>query len=132
MNPKNTANNTAGLAPAWPKGVSGNPNGRPKKEFSLTQGMRDFLSEHDPDKKRERKDLLVEQTYKQAMRGDIAAIKMIFNYLEGMPKGSETQVAVQVNTIVATHEMKKETILEYVQKSFSEEDKEELKNKLAE
>ncbi len=73
---------------AWPAGVSGNPNGRPKKGFSLTDGMRSFLSCKDPREKKARKDLLVEQTYKQAMRGDIAAIKMIFNYLEGMPKQS--------------------------------------------
>jgi hypothetical protein len=81
-----------------------NPTGRPKKDFSLTEGMRAFLSEHDPIKKQQRKDLLVEQTYKQAMRGDIAAIKMIFNYLEGMPKGSDTNIAVAVQNITYSPE----------------------------
>lgn len=92
------------LRPAWKKGEVANPNGRPKKEFSLTEGMREFLSEHDPLKKQQRKDLLVEQTYKQAMRGDIAAIKMIFNYLEGMPKGSDTNIAVAVQNITYSPE----------------------------
>jgi hypothetical protein len=32
-----------------------------------------------------------------------------------------------INNIVPTHEMKKETIMEYVQKSFTDEDKEQLK-----
>jgi phage terminase small subunit len=40
------------------------------------------------------------------------------------------QVAIQINNVVATHEMKKETILEYIQSSFTEEEKQELKGKL--
>lgn len=88
----------ANLRPqSWKPGQSGNPLGRPKREFSLTQGMRDFLSEKDPDKKKQRKDILIEKTFQMAQKGDIAAIKLLWNYIDGMPKGSETNVAVQVN-----------------------------------
>ena len=96
-------------------GQCGNPNGRPKKEFSLTEGMREFLSEHDPDKKKLRKDILVEQTYKQAIKGDIAAIKMIFNYLEGMPQGSAPIIPIQVNNYQVTPEDKEAWAVKYLE-----------------
>lgn len=84
---ENRVRNTEGLIP-WKPGESGNPLGRPKKEFSLTDGMREFLSEKDPDKKLERKQILIEKTFSMAQRGDISAIKLLWNYLEGMPQGA--------------------------------------------
>jgi len=72
----------------WKEGESGNPLGRPKKEFSLTEGMREFLREKDPEKKLERKDILIQKTFSMAQRGDISAIKLLWNYLEGMPQGA--------------------------------------------
>jgi len=87
----------------WKPGESGNPAGRPKKEFSLTEGMREYISEQDPDKKKERKDILIEKTYQMAMRGDLSAIKEIWNRLEGMPQGSAPQVAVQINNNHVIH-----------------------------
>ena len=104
-----------------------NPNGAPKKEFSMTGALRDILSEHNPDTKIERYKELLNKALSMAMKGDGDMLKYLINRIEGMPKGSETQIAVQVNNIVPTHEMKKETIIEYVQKSFTDEDKEQLK-----
>ena len=81
----------------WKPGQSGNLNGRPPKELSLTDGLREYVNEKDLDKKRERKDMLVEKIYQMALRGDIGAIKEIWNRLEGLPKGSETIVPIQIN-----------------------------------
>lgn len=74
-----------------------NRNGPPKKEFSLTEGMREFLSERDPEKKKERKTMLIEKTFQMAQGGDISAIKLLWNYLDGMPKGSVGDVNIQNN-----------------------------------
>lgn len=61
-------------------GVSGNPNGRPKKEHSITQTIRDMM-----DEKPEIKKALGAKILEMAMKGDITAIKTIWNYLDGMP-----------------------------------------------
>jgi len=89
-------NSLANLKPHWVEGQSGNPNGRPRKEFSLTEAMREFIAEDDPDRKKARKDILVEKTYQMAQRGDISAIKEIWNRLEGLPAGSAPNVNVAV------------------------------------
>lgn len=67
-------------------GETRNPNGRPKKEWSLTQTMRDYLSEKDPIKKKERRSIFVENEYEFAMKGDPTARKHVWNYIEGMPQ----------------------------------------------
>jgi len=90
------------------KGVSGNPNGRPLKEFSLTDGMRAFLVEKDIDKKQQRKDILIEKTYQMAQKGDISAIKLLWNYLEGMPQGSGVSLAIQNNVNIISPEAREE------------------------
>jgi hypothetical protein len=115
ITPQNTGKNSGieNLKP-WAKGVSGNPNGRPPKEFSFTSAMKEFLAEVDPDKKKERKQLLIEQTFKQAMRGDSTLIKMMWNYFDGMPQGSSPQVAVQVNNFTKTPEEYEEMAVEFL------------------
>ncbi len=68
------------------KGQVLNPNGRPKKEYSLTQGMREYLSELDGDSKKELRRVFLEKTHEMALKGDPTAMKLIWNYLDGMPK----------------------------------------------
>jgi hypothetical protein len=69
-------------------GETRNPNGRPKKEWSLTQTMRDYLSETDPVTKKERRQAFIEKQYEYAQKGDATASKHLWNYIEGMPKQS--------------------------------------------
>jgi len=63
------------------KGQSGNPKGAPKKEHSITQTIKDMMDEN-PEVKRE----LGEKILTMAKRGDIVAIKTLWNYIDGMPK----------------------------------------------
>lgn len=65
---------------AWKPGESGNPNGRPKKGYSITEMMQEMLA-NEPDKKR----ALGEAILAKAMSGDVAAQKAIWNYMDGMP-----------------------------------------------
>jgi len=83
----------------WEPGQSGNPVGRPKKEFSLTAGMKEYLAEKDPEKKKQRKDILIEKTFQMAQKGDIAAIKLLWNYLDGMPAGNAPVIPIQNNIV---------------------------------
>lgn len=62
------------------KGQSGNMDGRPKKEHSITQTIRDMM-----DEKPEIKKALGAKILEMAMKGDLTAIKTIWNYLDGMP-----------------------------------------------
>lgn len=62
------------------KGQSGNPNGAPKKEHSITQTIRDMM-----DEKPEIKKALGGKILEMAMKGDITAMKTLWNYIDGMP-----------------------------------------------
>lgn len=72
----------------WQPGESGNPNGRPPKGTSLTELMKEHLSKEDGSVNKENKQIFIEKVYEMAMKGDMAAIKLIFNYHEGLPKQS--------------------------------------------
>lgn len=69
------------------KGQSGNPKGPPRKEWSLSNAMREYLDEPDPIVKLSRRDVFIESQYLHAIKGDPTAAKHIWNYLDGMPKG---------------------------------------------
>jgi hypothetical protein len=102
------------------KGVSGNPAGRPKGSLSVIGSIKQMFEE-DPEQF---------QDFINKYLKDPRNRQHIVEMIDGRPKGSETQIAVQVNNIVPTHEMKKETIIDYVQKSFTDSDKEELRGVL--
>jgi len=71
---------------SYKKGQSGNPNGRPKKGESLTETMRTFLDEAPPGQELTYKELFVKKSYQKAIEGDPAFARLVWNYIDGMPK----------------------------------------------
>lgn len=70
----------------WQPGQTGNPNGRPPKGYSITDMMRAKMDEIDEATGKTYRELLVNKLFKVAIRkGDIAAMKLAIQYLDGMP-----------------------------------------------
>jgi hypothetical protein len=80
----------------FPKGVSGNPNGRPRLT-RLTESLRRLIAETNPQAHEETIAETIAQTLvTMALAGDIAAIKEIANRTEGLPKQAiDLDVSVQ-------------------------------------
>jgi hypothetical protein len=78
----------------WNPGQSGNPAGRPKKGESLAEALRVKLAEDEG----RRLDLIAEKLIGMAQGGNIAAIKLIFERVDGaIPKAIEDgPLAIQV------------------------------------
>ena len=93
------------------KGQSGNPKGRPKESFSLLTILKRELQQIPPELKgKERKmyaDMLVKkQLYKAIIEGDEQSIKLIWNYVEGVPKGNlEIEMPEITKELQETREM---------------------------
>src|SRR4030042_884459 len=68
-------------------GNCANPNGRPKKGTAIADAMRDYLSgEIDTEGgKITRQQALVKAIYGKAMKGGDAAMRLLLNYVDGMP-----------------------------------------------
>ena len=62
-------------------GQSGNPNGRPPKGYSITEAFKSMLGAQ-PEVKAQ----IVEAIKEKALKGDPAAQKLIWQYMDGMPK----------------------------------------------
>lgn len=77
----------AHLAPyAFKKGVSGNPNGRPKGRISLIGILEETLREnYMPGTDKSLARALVERTILDALNGDSHSRKLVWEYLEGKP-----------------------------------------------
>ena len=76
------------------KGQSGNPNGRPKKRYSITNIMREIMSINvetsNGDVVEARKTLAI-KILDAALKGDMTAAKLIWQYMDGLPpKNIET------------------------------------------
>ena len=72
--------------PNWKPGVSGNPKGRPPLGESMTELMREFLDGTEEGQTVPRKQQLIRKIALKAYKeGDYNAIKLIWNYLDGMP-----------------------------------------------
>ena len=69
------------------KGVSGNPNGRPKDSFSLVAMLKKKLQELEPINKKTYAELFINNIVNLAIldKND-SQIKNIMQYVEGMPK----------------------------------------------
>ena len=81
--PKNKGGN-----PAWVKGVSGNPGGRPKKGFAIADMIRAKVTDEDWDD-------ILQATVEQAKKGDKAARDYLSNRRDGMPR--QTQINIDQN-----------------------------------
>ena len=67
------------------KGFSGNPGGRPKG--SITKTLRMFMSENDENETSRTEQLCV-ILWNKAQKGDLQAIKIIMDRLDGTPRQS--------------------------------------------
>ena len=78
------AKRLANLKP-FKKGQSGNVRGRPKKEYSLTSLMKEMIEEVDPNDKCKRtwKEQLVIATFKNAIKGNAAALREVYERTDG-------------------------------------------------
>jgi hypothetical protein len=114
-----TAENSRIIGRPFPKGVSGNPNGRPKG-VSIVDAIKRELENKPEGSDRTYLELLIQRIFKSAIQdGDVHMIKDIINRTDGMPQGSAPQVAVQVNNYQATPEQ--EALLdEWVVKRYKE------------
>lgn len=98
------------LVPIKPGEVR-NPMGRPKKEFSITNAMKELLSEPDPKTKIERYKKILLVAIEKAENGDNDMIKYLVNRLEGVPRGEGGIVAIQNNFYELTPEQELEEAL---------------------
>ena len=72
----------------WPKGTSGNPNGAPRKEDSLSNLLRKELEKVDPDTGLTAKEVIAIGLVGLAKEGNQAAIDRVLDRTEGKPKQS--------------------------------------------
>jgi len=71
------------------KGKSGNPQGRPKKGETLTDLLREKIEVPKTAKEKlTRKERIIEQLITLAEGGDLAALKYVFDRIDGRPKES--------------------------------------------
>ncbi len=76
----------------FPPGVSGNPGGRPKGAVSITAAVRAALKEYPLGKdgkplSKTHLEFIVSKILKKAsVEGDQATLKMVWNYIDGLPK----------------------------------------------
>jgi hypothetical protein len=73
--------NTENLKP-WPKGVSGNPNGRPKKNGCMTEILRKGLKAKGPDG-RPNKEAIVDKIIALGREGEKWAAELVWERCEG-------------------------------------------------
>ena len=81
---RTVSDRNANLKP-WPKGVSGNPGGRPKKK-AITEELDRLLEEESPNGDGKTWAVIIaEALLKQAAKGDVRAITELANRIEGKP-----------------------------------------------
>lgn len=68
----------------WAKGQSGNPKGAIPKGRTLTAAIEKILRQKGPDG-RPNKELFAERAFELALEGNVAAIGLILNYVDGKP-----------------------------------------------
>jgi len=69
----------------FPKGVSGNPGGRPKKDWTWSGLLEQVANEIEPKSGKPFKELVTRRLWVEAVNGNLGAQKEIMNRMEGMP-----------------------------------------------
>lgn len=67
------------------KGQSGNPKGRPKGAMSFTNKVKEAINQIAKGNKKPESKLIIEAMLKKAKAGDPQILKLIWNYLDGLP-----------------------------------------------
>jgi len=67
-------------------GQSGNPNGRPKREWTVQGMIEEAMEEIDENEKLPAKKIVYRKIVQMAKRGDMLAVKEINSRLDGMSK----------------------------------------------
>lgn len=90
----------------FPKGVSGNPNGRPEGSVSIVEGIKRKLLEVEPANKKTYLELFLSKLFLKAIKeGNEQLMKDMINRIDGMPKqstdltsgGKELKGLIEVN-----------------------------------
>lgn len=81
---------------SFKKGQSGNPKGRPPKGWSWAEILEDVGEEIEPKSGKQFKELVSRKLWKECAKGNISAIRELFNRMEGMPK-QQTEIQGAVN-----------------------------------
>jgi len=71
-----------------------NPNGRPKKGYSITEWFKEMLAS-----KPEVKDAIGKSIMNKALEGDVTAQKLVWSYMDGMPSQAIEQ-KVEVTHVI--------------------------------
>jgi hypothetical protein len=66
---------------SFKKGEVHNPDGRPKKGYSITEWFKEMLNSNP-----EVKDAIGKSIMKKALEGDTTAQKLVWSYMDGQPK----------------------------------------------
>ena len=70
-------------------GQSGNPAGKPKGTVSITSAIKAELLKIPPEQKKTWLDLTVKRIMQKAVaEGDVQMIRTLWNYVDGLPKGT--------------------------------------------
>lgn len=96
------------------KGAEANPNGRPPKGYSITEWFKEMLNS-----KPEVKDAIGKSIMKKALEGDTAAQKMVWQYMDGMPKQEENKNNTTVNVSVPVFNVISNESKENLEKLYS-------------
>jgi len=90
---------------SFKKGQIANPKGRPKKGYSITAWFKNMLNSRP-----EVREAMGKAITKKALEGDVAAQKMVWNYMDGMPQSNEvndnrTQIVVIPPELIKKYEI---------------------------